>query len=73
MKEIKNPTTEQARDLLGYRFSKIELCKELGITRPTLDARLSGKSEWKVLEVKWISALYNYELEEYRLDSIKAG
>lgn len=39
-------------------FNKKGLAKELGITRPTLDKRLSGVSVWKTLEVKWVDKLY---------------
>lgn len=49
-------TTNQVIDLL-QKMSKTDLAKELGISRPTLDSRLSGSTKWKVLEVKWISSL----------------
>jgi len=49
-------TTKQVKNLLLSQ-SKGCLAKELGITRPTLDSRLSGKTKWKILEVKWINKL----------------
>lgn len=50
--------TEAAKKLIDvYGYSKIELAKELGITRPSLDSRLS-KNTWKKLEVFWINKLY---------------
>lgn len=53
-------TTEKANSLMDLGdFNKVSLAKELGITRPTLDTRLNGSSEWKVLETKWIDILYN--------------
>jgi len=53
----KNRTaTNQAKDLLIH-MTKGELSEELGITRPTLDSRLSETSKWKILERKWISTL----------------
>lgn len=39
-------------------FNKKGLAEELGITRPTLDSRLS-KENWKKLEIKWINHLHN--------------
>ena len=39
-------------------FNKTSLSEELGISRPTLDTRLSGLSVWKKLENKWVSKLY---------------
>ena len=39
--------------------TKKDLAGELGISRPTLDKRLEGKSNWKRLEEKWINYLYN--------------
>jgi len=50
--------TEAANRLIDvYGYSKIELAKELGITRPSLDSRLS-KNTWKKLEIFWINKLY---------------
>ena len=48
--------TNQATDLL-HHMTKGALSEELGITRPTLDSRLSETSKWKILERKWISTL----------------
>jgi len=39
-------------------FNKTSLAEELGITRPTLDARFKKESSWKKLEIKWIDYLY---------------
>jgi len=41
------------------KFTKKSLSEELGITRPTLDTRLSGLSKWKKLEGKWVHYLSN--------------
>lgn len=51
-------TTEKANRIISLNyFSKKELSEELGISRPTLDTRLSNMSKWKKLEAKWISKL----------------
>lgn len=43
--------TDIANKLLNSEeYTKGSLSEELGISRPTLDARLSGMSEWKKLE-----------------------
>ena len=53
-------TTVAAEILINSgKFNKVTLSQELGITRPTLDSRLSGSSVWKKLEVKWINHLKN--------------
>jgi hypothetical protein len=39
--------------------TKKDLAAEFGISRPTLDSRLSGNSKWKRLEEKWINYLFN--------------
>lgn len=57
-------TTFKAKVLLQKEFTKISFCKELGISRPTLDSRLEGKSKWKKLEHKWISLLYDELIDE---------
>ncbi len=52
-------TTDKANRIISLgKFNKKELSEELGITRPTLDTRLSGDSEWKKLEIKWVNKLY---------------
>ena len=53
-------TTEKVLYILTYSVinTKKDLAEELGITRPTLDSRMSGKSEWKKLEIKWINHIY---------------
>ena len=38
------------------RYSKVEICEELGMSRPTLDKRLE-KHNWKKLEIKLIVKL----------------
>lgn len=41
-------------------YNKRQLSEdELGVSRPTLDSRLSGESEWKKLEIKWLNVLYD--------------
>lgn len=56
-------TTEKAIILTRLKiFTKKELSEELGITRPTLDARISERSKWKKLEEKWINYLYTEEV-----------
>lgn len=54
-------TTEKAEFILRYSDinTKVALSEELGISRPTLDSRLSGNSEWKKLEIKTINSIYN--------------
>lgn len=42
--------------LLLLKFEKKELAEKLGISRPTLDARLK-KSNWKKLEIEKILKL----------------
>ena len=44
--------------LLMKTFTKKTLAKSLGISRPTLDSRLAGKSNWKLLEVEEVNRLY---------------
>ena len=39
-------TTDKVNKLL-LTITKTELSQELGISRPTLDSRLEGKSKWK--------------------------
>lgn len=56
MKEI---TTSQVATLIRTGlFNKKSLAAELGISRPTLDTRISGESSWKKLEIKWVDYLY---------------
>tara|TARA_R110000751_G_scaffold119480_1_gene220034 strand:- start:3468 stop:3629 length:162 start_codon:yes stop_codon:yes gene_type:complete len=43
-------TTEIVNGLLNFRFTKTDLALELGISRPTLDARIKDHS-WKKSEV----------------------
>lgn len=58
MKEV--TTTAKAITLINLGiFNKKELSEELGITRPTLDTRLSRVDSWKKLEIKWINYLHN--------------
>lgn len=51
-------TTEAARKVLRTSITKVELSKGLGISRPTLDKKLSGKAPWKVLEELYVEKLY---------------
>lgn len=64
---MKNVTiTDKVNHLLNSGFyDKKTLAEELDISRPTLDARLSGKSDWKRLEANWIKWEYN----EHRRDT----
>lgn len=49
--------TEKVNYILTNGFyNKVNLCKELGISRPTLDRRLL-KQDWRKLEIKWIIKL----------------
>ena len=58
MKE--DSTTQKVITLIRFGlFNKRSLSDELGITRPTMDTRMSGKSLWKKLEIKWIDYLFN--------------
>ena len=50
-------TTDKSKILL-HVLTKTDLASELGITRPTLNKRLSEETEWKTLEIKWINKLY---------------
>lgn len=50
--------TDIANQLLNTgKYNKKTLSEELGISRPTLDARLSGVSEWKKLEKNYLKLL----------------
>lgn len=52
--------TDKVNELLNSgTYDKKTLAEELDISRPTLDARLSGKSLWKRLETGWIKLKYN--------------
>lgn len=52
-------TTKKATTLIRTGlFNKKSLADELGITRPTLDARFHSEASWKKLEIKWINYLY---------------
>lgn len=53
-------TTEKIVHLLDRDYiTKVELAKELDISRPTLDSRINGKSGWKKLEESWIIREYS--------------
>lgn len=58
---MEKTTTDKAQFFLDRGiYNKRQLSEdELGISRPTLDSRLSGTSEWKKLEVKWLNVLYD--------------
>lgn len=50
--------TDKANKLINSgRYSKKSLSEELGISRPTLDARLSGEREWTKLESNYLKLL----------------
>ena len=49
--------------LLIKRFTKKSLALRLGISRPTLDSRLQGKSKWKTLEIGAVEAIYKKSIE----------
>ena len=52
-------TTELVERLLGEEgITKKKLAKMLCMSRPTLDSRLSGRSEWKDLENNFIVSLF---------------
>lgn len=58
----KSRITEMVNFLLNFnKYTKMELAGELDISRPTLDSRLIGKSEWKKLEVKFINKAYDWD------------
>ena len=55
-----NLTTKKTLEIIRTGlFNKKSLANELGISRPTLDTRLSREGIWKKLEVKWIDHLHN--------------
>lgn len=52
-------TTDKVKSILLIgNYNKTTLSDELDITRPTLNSRLSGKSEWKKLESNFITQLH---------------
>lgn len=56
-------TTDKAIKLLNSEvINKKDLSEELGISRPSLDKKLSSKNKWKKLEVFWINKLYKEKL-----------
>lgn len=58
----KSRTTDRVNFLLNSnKYTKMELAGELDISRPTLDSRLTGKSAWKKLEVKFINKVYDWD------------
>lgn len=76
---MNNKITEIAIKLIekGFFFKK-ELAVELGITRPTLDKRLSNESNWNILETKWLNFLHNKHFKsnnentDYLKDELKS-
>jgi hypothetical protein len=53
-------TTEKVLNLFWERvYTKTRLAKDLGVSRPTLDSRTSGRSKWKKLEVDHINRVFN--------------
>lgn len=47
--------------------NKRKLAEEIGISRPTLNSRLSGKSEWTKTEEKYIETLFKKAVEQHEL------
>jgi len=47
---------KQKIENLLLKYTKVELCEKLGISRPTLDARIF-KGKWKKLEIEKINKL----------------
>lgn len=60
-------TTYKAHQLLERSVfnTKKLLAAELDMSRPTLDSRLSGKTEWGKLEKHWINFIYS-KLKTYK-------
>ena len=55
MKRTEVTINELAHKLLSLgSYTKKELSEALDISRPTLDSRLSGKTNWRKLEIKFI-------------------
>ena len=52
-------TPHKPEVLINNVMTKVELAEELGISRPTLNSRLSSKTNWKKLETKHINKLYD--------------
>ena len=57
MKELLT-TTEKANRLINEGKTKMQLSEDLGISRPTLNSRLDKITNWKKLEVNFISRMY---------------
>lgn len=57
---INKRITYKANELLERSVfnTKRLLSEELDMSRPTLDSRLSGKTEWGKLEKNWVNYLY---------------
>ncbi len=62
MTEITNKVNNILKNSFNFNTKK-QLAEELGISRPTLDSRLSGGTKWKKLEIRWVNILYKREIE----------
>jgi len=51
-------TNGKVNSLLLKSFNKVSLSLEIGISRPTLDTRLS-KDNWKPSEILMVNHIYN--------------
>lgn len=57
-------TAKAAEWLAIPNNTKKEMCSLMGITKPTLDKRLQGKSKWTFSDAKIIATLTDSTLEE---------
>lgn len=56
-------TTDKVKSILLIGdYNKTTLSEELDISRPTLNSRLSGKTDWKKLESNFIKQLHKNEI-----------
>ena len=63
MEESKKITTKVKYILTKDVYNKVSLCSELGISRPTLDAKLLN-NKWKLGEISLINKIYNKIINE---------
>jgi hypothetical protein len=56
--QIVSPTQMVLTLLQEEVFNKITMSEELDVSRPTLNSRIEGRTQWKKLERKWIHHLY---------------
>ena len=57
-------TAKAAEWLAQPNNTKVALCEILGITRPTLDKRLQGKSKWTFSDAQKIATLTGCTLND---------